>query len=858
MSKDTNTTPWLKKFSYLGSPVLESFADDNTFIRGIRGPIGSGKSSGCCVEIYRRACQQEAGKDGVARSRWAVVRGCFDDETEILTEKRGWVLFKDLLPGDKVASLIEGKELVFVTPTQYFIYPYDGEMVGFENEGLDFCVTPEHNMYVDKRRTRKKLWDNQYGFMRADDVFESHYGLRMKRNADVWTGVNPKGYSPDMFEWLGFWFAEGCAHVKQGQNKVGASHHNFVDGLHYSCVITQVKEEGIEYTRNLFEEAGLRFYESRTELCQRYNPSIKYTRVNFRLNVDSDEVKQLIVDLSQCGKAIDKRLPEWIKSAPREHLIRFIDGFIAGDGYIASGTSMRVACTSSKQLADDLQEIALKAGLVGNITQEDTSLRRGAFKCNTPYLYKITFISLAKYQPVLQVQGYANKYRGFYKKKYDGNVYCVEVPSHVVYVRRNNKAYWCSQSYRKLKSTTIKTWLEWFPEEIFGDIKWDSPITHRILTQIPETGKKIDLEVMFFPLETPQDMDNVMSLELTGIWINEARELPTISMIDDMTGRVNRYPSMTDKPDHIPRENWPTWTGLIMDTNPPDSDHWWYKLFEEELILKPDLNVRQFVQPSAINGEGENLRNLNPKYYQNIIMGKSQQWVDVYVHNKYGYSRDGKPVYPDYKDELHLATEEILPNKYLPLVIGMDFGLNCSAAICQVDVRGRFFILEELSSDMGIRQFIEVLLKPLLKTKYSGISVRVIGDPAGMARSSTDEKTCYDELRAAGITAEPASTNSPVARIGAVTTLLTRLTDGKPAFKLNPQCKTLRRAFNGKYKFRRVQRTGGYIDTTVPDKNEYSHLSDAVQYAALYAEGEVSERTKPKLVVKKPPKGAFI
>lgn len=412
-------------------------------------------------------------------------------------------------------------------------------------------------------------------------------------------------------------------------------------------------------------------------------------------------------------------------------------------------------------------------------------------------------------------------------------------------------------SYRKLKSTTIKTWLHWFPEEIFGDIKWDSPITHHIVTQEPNSGKVVDLEVMFFPLETPQDMENVMSLELTGIWINEAREIPTIEMIDDMTGRLNRFPAMDDKPGNIPAEEWPTWSGMIMDTNPPDSDHWWYKLFEEELPLKPELNIRQFVQPAATGGSGENLSHLNPNYYKNLLIGKSQQWVDIYINNKYGYSRDGKPVYPDYKDELHLSEEEIKPNKFLPVLIGMDFGLNCSAVVCQIDTRGRFFVLEEIVSDMGIRQFIEILLKPLLKTKYAGFTISVIGDPAGMSRSSTDERTCYDELRAAGINAEPASTNSPIARIGAVTSLLTRVSEGKPAFRLDARCKVSRKAFNGKYKFRRVHKPGGYVDTTVPDKNEYSHVMDAMQYAAVYAEGEVNSRKKPKLVSRKPPKGAF-
>jgi len=39
--------------------VLKGFMKDNTFFRGIRGPVGSGKSVACCVEVFRRALQQE-------------------------------------------------------------------------------------------------------------------------------------------------------------------------------------------------------------------------------------------------------------------------------------------------------------------------------------------------------------------------------------------------------------------------------------------------------------------------------------------------------------------------------------------------------------------------------------------------------------------------------------------------------------------------------------------------------------------------------------------------------------------------------------------------------------------------------
>lgn len=70
----------------------------------------------------------------VEHERTAVV-ACVDKETEILTELRGFQLFKDLKPGDKVATLIEGK-MEFVLPTAYHEYDYDGELIGIKSKLL--------------------------------------------------------------------------------------------------------------------------------------------------------------------------------------------------------------------------------------------------------------------------------------------------------------------------------------------------------------------------------------------------------------------------------------------------------------------------------------------------------------------------------------------------------------------------------------------------------------------------------------------------------------------------------------------------------------------------------------------------
>ena len=57
--------------------------------------------------------------------------------------------------------------------------------------------------------------------------------------------------------------------------------------------------------------------------------------------------------------------------------------------------------------------------------------------------------------------------------------------------------------------------------------------------------------------------------------------------------------------------------------------------------------------------------------------------------------------------------------------------------------------------------------------------------------------------------------------------------EGKPMLLLHPNCKMLRKGFNGKYGYRRLHTSQEkYVDK--PDKNDFSHIHDALQYVATY------------------------
>ena len=275
-------------------------------------------------------------------------------------------------------------------------------------------------------------------------------------------------------------------------------------------------------------------------------------------------------------------------------------------------------------------------------------------------------------------------------------------------------------------------------------------------------------------------------------------------------------------PDHIPKE-------------------------QAKMLIKPD-NWSFYIQPPAMNEtlddkgdikdyknnkKAENKSNVLETYYENLIRGKTKSWIDVYVMNRLGTIQDGKPVYPQFASETHIATEEIPIAVGVPLYIGIDFGLTPAAVFGQ-KVRGRWLIQSEIVAiDMGIVRFAE-LLRQEIATRFSGLDVNIFGDPAGDFRAQTDESTPFQILRGAGLRATPAPSNSIDLRLESVSSQLTKMADGYPAFKIDRRCPTLIKGFQNGYCYRRMQVSGERFDDK-PEKNMYSHIHDALQYLMLGA-----------------------
>jgi len=376
----------------------------------------------------------------------------------------------------------------------------------------------------------------------------------------------------------------------------------------------------------------------------------------------------------------------------------------------------------------------------------------------------------------------------------------------------------------QLETTTMATWKDWFGTHVFPDapITGRSPYKQNIRQSLPD-GTELDLEVIFMALDGVLDVGKLMSLEVTGIWFNELRYIDEIIFREAQT-RTGRFPPAKDGGEAY-------WHGIIADTNPPDVGGWIYKMAEE---IRPE-NLSYFKQPSGISEQAENKENLPARYYENMSIGKPKEWVNVYVHGQYGYFHDGANVYEGvWNDDFHFVDQKlnVIPGKLLTGGIDAS-GRSPAAVILQQDAMGQYQCIWELCiSDIGATAFSRTLRQQVQKD-FPHHNIQWWGDPAGAFKTQTDERTYFDILRAEGIQVLPAKAIRLAERVESVNSILSRNVGGKPALSVDQGCPKLRQGFNGGYRFKRIGTGDAKRTLPEPDKNEYSHVHDALQYAIV-------------------------
>lgn len=400
-----------------------------------------------------------------------------------------------------------------------------------------------------------------------------------------------------------------------------------------------------------------------------------------------------------------------------------------------------------------------------------------------------------------------------------------------------SRSRWCIVRNTRLQliDTTLKTWLQVFPENRYSEFERSAErMRHRWQFTPRGYAHSIDAEFIFRALDDAADVAKLLSLEVSGFWFNEIREIPREILAQ--AGRRTRYLSGDRQSD---------WEGIIGDTNPWDTAHY----LQEMIVRNKQPDYAHFQQPGGMEPDAENLDNLmqteetlqlphgHPDrrargriYYQRALQDYTPDEAHVYVHAQRGRTKSGKPIYNNYNDKVHCVEFELVP--HLDLYIGLDFGRTPAALIGQRMPNGQWRWRYELCTfDMGLDRFASELKRFLAEKCPDAKMGPVTGDPAGNARDAY-EQTAFDLLAAHGIKARPATTNELSVRIAAVTGALGRSCDGQPGMIIHPDCKMLRDACIDQYHYRKLNVVGErYADE--PEKNDYSHIAEALQYGLL-------------------------
>lgn len=390
-----------------------------------------------------------------------------------------------------------------------------------------------------------------------------------------------------------------------------------------------------------------------------------------------------------------------------------------------------------------------------------------------------------------------------------------------------------AQGVRKTRFVVVRNTAQQLRQSALEDIrKWLQPIMNFRVTDSTVQFRfnhqdygKIESDWLLIPLDKPEDQQRLLSLNLTGGWVSEFREIP-ISIFEALLGRTGRYRALG--------VNKNAWHGIIAESNPPDEDSDWYKKMEIEL---PN-NWAVYKQPGGMEPDAENRENLRDGYYESLVESNTTDWVDIHVNANYGKSLSGQAVFrASFRPEYHVTYEPLNPTPSLPLMIGQDFGRTPAALIGQIDSRGRLLIFQEcVTKDMGIEQFVATVLRPKLYERFMGQSAFMIADPSGRYKGQITEESGFDALKRMGYKVYPAPTNDIDPRIRAVEQMLIRNSGNSPMVLIDgTNCPLLVQALKFHYRYKRKK--NDQLEDSPEKTHPWSDLADCLQYMALGASG---------------------
>lgn len=336
---------------------------------------------------------------------------CYSEDTEVLT-KSGWKRFEQVdIKNDLFATRSHLKEFEWQKATAINVTDYSGDMISIKAQCIDCLVTPEHRALVNMTWWRP---DGGYEeFLAAESLLNKNYGWPKIPVTSKWIGTSIKNKT----------FT--CSDVRAKTIEMSGDQFCAFMGMWLSEGFLCNRAVGIAQRRT--SKGYLGFYNLIKDITGKAEPS--YSDGTFYIGC-----KPLRDYLKQFGIAKNKYIPDEIMDASPEQIDVFLRFFILGDG----NKEGRTIYTSSKRLADQLQELLQKAGKSAIIGVDD---RRG----RSILLHGREFVTKNINYRIHISTDKEKKIRSS-KEFYEGKIGCVSVPNGTLYVRRNGRPAWSGNS----------------------------------------------------------------------------------------------------------------------------------------------------------------------------------------------------------------------------------------------------------------------------------------------------------------------------------------------------------------------------------------------------------------------------
>lgn len=311
---------------------------------------------------------------------------------EVLTPS-GWKDIKELNIGDEVYSISPDKKVHIEKIKQK--HHYKDHVYRINQRGIHLAMTGDHKFMKDNgelttlaetvgRTTVRRTVEFEEGKPLEDFYFESKS-----------TKQPEKISGKDFAELLGWYISEG----------------SIVDRDHL-VVICQEKEQHRAKIKALLDRCGIKYTEAKSAFNIYWYGLWKYFKD---------------IGLHHCRNVF---IPKYMLEATREEQEIFFEAAMAGDGHRQSETSGQYY-TTSKQLADDFQELAIKLGYMTYLSSRQRENREGLSYC----------MSFKK-----QATGSTELFRSGKPKPSEEleDVYCIGLENYHAFIIRQHGSAWVS------------------------------------------------------------------------------------------------------------------------------------------------------------------------------------------------------------------------------------------------------------------------------------------------------------------------------------------------------------------------------------------------------------------------------